>query len=1273
MVALVERAQVRVMDDRQFSDPQFVVGGPRIPSEVIRALEEERLIFFCGAGISIRTGLPNFRDLTLEAIKRIDGAPAGVPMHPAVGDALRLELYDKALDILEDIEGHRGDLRQFIATRLTRRLRNAQEQLRLHRALLDLARLPPSDQDERGYRLVTTNYDNRFEKAGLPRRWIEAAPLLGRPQATRTGCATFLHGRIETERNKRDPRRASLVLTSADFGDAYLRDGYAARFVLELFREFTVLFVGYSINDPVMRYLMDIFATENDERQKGQFRHAFSFVPHGDNDADRQYQLWKVKHVTPILYHRADHHEILIKTLEGWARTHRAGSDGRFQILMDVVTKPYQGDLDSGNLANAAWALSDNGHMIARRLGSLNPEESGPDADISWLEPLLHAETHDPRDGRKPLARCRLSDIKEIAAELCGWAMRHLEDEALVQFAVANERLLLSNLRTPFFDRLVAVLHQRKKNKPVRQPFDLFWQLLIDVVGSYNEVRAWDNVWRLEPVGATPQNELRAAIHKLQPRLRWPEKSYGRLIDHGGPPEMLRDLARYRISDSLDHHNHHRFRDIFTHQTSDGFKMRADLAACTDDLTNLLVGACRLGVQIDILSAPNSSRWIRESIASDDRNQLELDRWEWLIEAVVQSFEAACVEQRDLAVCVAQRWRMLWQMEDQALFGRLYLHAATRLPELPADDSINICGSWPNALWSYEYEPELLALLRIRGSEISPHCLGALIEQLLAGPPREEDRSPDVDFRRGKRLAKLQQAGVNLETGAAQIAREYLAQHPPTEDPRDDEVQYRVVEARWVGPPSAEELTGKLIDEIITLVDLGRDEYGFPHTEWSKAKQVADWLRQETGRIAEALEVLAGRVGTPASFVDGLFWALRDVTTQPELLAQIDRISAVLTVCPSIVDASFNACTAWIKALAASELSDDAFWPIWEMVRARAPAENATLDADISLTAAINSAGGHLAEAILDRFWRTEPKAAQGLPADVRERLTQLVSGTSLLAMHARLVCMPPLHALDAVDPEWTRQILLPHLSWANRESDPEVSALWSTHLQYGRWSLDLMAAFKADFLTTLDKRDSLDEEAFRSACWRFAALGIDRTGLLSEAETRDGLQKIKAKGARFVLDLLETRLRQSEQPGNQWREMLAPWLAAHWPRQEAFRNTEIFSGAADMLLETEDAFVEALQVLQDLHLVDVVGGDRSVLFRLASAENVIDGRRNEERFPYASSFPREVCRWLDRILTPDLPGHERPYLRMIIGVIEGNLAGGPDPISLAHLRDRAQ
>ena len=46
-----------------------------------------------------------------------------------------------------------------------------------------------------------------------------------------------------------------MVLTDADFGRGYLTEGWARRFLLEVFRTYSVLFVGYSHNDVVMNYL----------------------------------------------------------------------------------------------------------------------------------------------------------------------------------------------------------------------------------------------------------------------------------------------------------------------------------------------------------------------------------------------------------------------------------------------------------------------------------------------------------------------------------------------------------------------------------------------------------------------------------------------------------------------------------------------------------------------------------------------------------------------------------------------------------------------------------------------------------------------------------------------------------------------------------------------------------------------------------------------------------------------------------------------------------
>ena len=1259
------------------SDPQFVVGGPRIPSEIIRALEEERLVFFCGAGISIRTGLPNFRDLTLEAIKHIDRAPGDIPADPAIRDAYDQGSFDKALDILEDKEGRRGDLRRFVAKRLTRRMRDAKEQLRIHTALLDLSWLSPSNEGERGYRLVTTNYDDRFEKAGLPRRWIEAAPRLARPQANRAGYVTFLHGRIQTDKVNLDPGHTSLVLTSADFGDAYLRDGYAARFVLELFREFTVLFIGYSLSDPVMRYLMDIFATENDESRQGQFRPAYAFVAHSDEDAEHQYRLWEAKHVVPVLYNYANSHETLTQTLENWAHVHRAASDGRFQIFMEAVTKPFQANVDVDNLANAAWALADKRHRTARRLGSLNPDEDGPDADISWFGALLESEVIDPRDESRRPKKCRLLDLEEVAFQLCRWAVRHCHNRHFVHWAVSNELLMLTKLRDRFFPLLIRELYSNEPKHFVKEPYKLFWQLLVGVASSRNEIRDHNAFWLMVRTKNGEGPQIGSVVNLLQAQLRWPTQPFRMASDDAHEPERLSDLARYEIYDWIDFRDHHRFRDLFFTRFEGQLRLRGDCWTFVDDLTTLLVGICKLGVKIDASFSRGFSRHIRESIAPDVHNDFRAARWEFLIEAVVQSFETACKQASELAISVAQRWSAIWRSENQTLFGRLYLHAVTHMRELSVDEAVRACLDQPDVLWRYEYEAELLALLRVRGSQISEGSLHLLVVRVLDEPPVQalpnEYDPRDIDNKRGQRFAKLLQAGVELQGAARTLADEYLRQRSPSEDPREDEVRDRITKARWVGPPSGKELVGREINEVVEILNQGRDEHGFPHDEWSKAKQVADWLRQEKDRIVEAIEALAELDDAPIRFVDGIVWALRDVTTQPEVVDQIDRIAAALAASPSMIDASHEACSAWVKVLATSAVSDETFWFIWSLVQARAPAEDPSLvrNEDISLDAAINSAGGFLTEAVIDRFWMNKPTAGQGLPLGIRDRLTQLVSGSSRLAVHARLVCMPPLHALYAVDPDWTKQNLLPHLTWNNQPTDMETSALWSAQLGYGRWSLDLMAAIKRDFLIALEKREILDHEDYRSACWRFAALGIDRPSFLTNAETRDGFHSMGAEGASFVLGLFETRLRQSEQPADQWREMIAPWLRAHWPPQEAFRRTAVFSAAAEMLLETREAFAEALGTLEDLHLVGVIDQNGLVLFRLARTEN---GAGNQEQleFPLLSRFPLEVCRWLHQILPLDIPGHEHNYLRTITESIQQQLPPGPPvPDCLLRLRDR--
>ena len=150
--------------------------------------------------------------------------------------------------------------------------------LDMHKAILRLAKL----RGETGVRLVTTNFDTLFEQASSAwhfGRDLHSGPILPIPRNDKAATwrsVVYLHGRLDEA-----GANEHLVMTSADFGRSYLTDAWAARFVARLFSDFTVLFIGYSLNDPVLRYMTDAFAAENSSSRVAAKRSpAYIFVPH---------------------------------------------------------------------------------------------------------------------------------------------------------------------------------------------------------------------------------------------------------------------------------------------------------------------------------------------------------------------------------------------------------------------------------------------------------------------------------------------------------------------------------------------------------------------------------------------------------------------------------------------------------------------------------------------------------------------------------------------------------------------------------------------------------------------------------------------------------------------------------------------------------------------------------------------------------------------------------------------------------------------------------
>src|SRR5215510_12706544 len=76
--------------------PSFIPDGPEIPIEVLQALEDGDLVFFCGAGVSKPAGLPLFGELVSAIYDYVHGEIMEIEKRASNNGE-----YDRVLTLLE--------------------------------------------------------------------------------------------------------------------------------------------------------------------------------------------------------------------------------------------------------------------------------------------------------------------------------------------------------------------------------------------------------------------------------------------------------------------------------------------------------------------------------------------------------------------------------------------------------------------------------------------------------------------------------------------------------------------------------------------------------------------------------------------------------------------------------------------------------------------------------------------------------------------------------------------------------------------------------------------------------------------------------------------------------------------------------------------------------------------------------------------------------------------------------------------------------------------
>ena len=1195
---------------------QFVTNGPDIPDALLQAHEEGRVVFFCGAGISYPAALPGFKDL-VEKIYQLNGTvPTDIE-----SEALGRWQFDAALDLLERrLPGQRLAVRRALAQALKPNLRR-KGATDTHAALLQLAK-----SHEGALRLVTTNFDRLFHIAAKRTRQAfktNAAPLLPIPKSSRWDGLVYLHGLLPDKAD--DTALNRLVVTSGDFGLAYLTERWAARFVSELFRNYVVCFVGYSINDPVLRYMMDALAAD---RMLGEVTpQAWALGECEPGEEHRKTNEWKAKGVMPILYEvspSSHNHVALHKTLHAWADTYCNGVLGKERIVVShALARPAVSTQQDDFVGRMLWALSDKSGLPAKRFAEFNPVPS-----LDWLLEAFSDERfkHNdlvrfdvpPRDEvdaklrfsliRRPVPYDRSPWMQlfsngaigcqwdDVMFNLARWLTRHLDDPRLIIWVAQRGGRLhdrwfglieheLDRLDKLERDGKITELNEIRAQAPKAIPSHLMrilWSLLLSgrIKSSSHDLDLYRWKERLKRHGLTTTlrlelREMLAPHVALKQPFHWSE-----VEESSDEPMSLKRLVDWDLELAVNY-VHTALADIADKQWT------LALPQLLHEFQQLLRDALDLMQELsDADNRYDRSHWDLPSITPHWQNRGFRD-WVSLIELLRDAWLALLGNDRAHATRIAQNWFEL----PYSTFKRLALFAASQQNCISSEHWVNWLvdddGWW---LWSADTGREVLRLFVLQGKELEGASQVRLETAILAGPPRAMYQS-DLEFGRWQdlmdrsvwlHLAKLNASGLFLGALAAKRLADLSNANPQWELAANERDEF----SSWMsgtGDPDYEssrdvEIAPRKRRELFSWLTR-------PHPE-SRPFFEDTWREVCRTRFFHSIYALGDLARLGLWPIDRWRKALQVWSEERMVLRSWKYAAPLLQTMPDhVIQEIANGLSWWIDTASKSiSQPDEILLNLCHRVLALPLDEGAGMKrngeiVDQPVTEAINHPVGLVTQALIKIWFNRNPNDNALLPNDIEPIFTEICDVRVGRFRHGRVILGSRLISIFRVDRAWTEQYFLPLLSWDNPS---EAKAVWEGFLWSPRLYQPLLIAFKSQFLESAKHYAELGEHRQQFAAFlTYAALALTEGFTMDEFRSavvslpQEGLEE----SAQALFQALEGVAEQRE---DYWKNRVEPFWHHVWPKSRDLATPRIAESLSRLVIAARSEFPTALAEIQD-------------------------------------------------------------------------------------------
>lgn len=1076
-------------------------------------------------------------------------------------------------------------------------------------------------------RLVTTNFDRLFQVAG-ERAGKEfqtyAAPTLPIPKNSRWNGLVHLHGILPD--NGDDTALNRLVVTSGDFGLAYLTEGWAARFVTALFQNYTVCFAGYRIGDPVLRYMMDALAAD---RMMGEVSPpAWVLGECSPGNEKTETIAWEAKGVTPILYTipaESTDHSALHKTLLAWADTYRDGVQGKEAIVAKyAMTNPQDSTQQDDFVGRMLWALSDKTGLPAKRFADFNPAPS-----LDWLLKVFvkncfrHSDLVrfgvppqvkvDPKllfsFASRPASYEYAPAMQLVSEHIAGsrwdnrmyhlarWLVRHLGDHRLIIWIANNGGQLHYHFRTLIegeLDRFAALerdgqnsaLNEIRLNAPKAIPHPAMrtlWQLLLGGRVKSNrhnpDLYAWHR--RLLRDGMT--TPLRLELRELlAPKIQLAQPLILSDSDSNSDdePMQVHELVHGELVLTAD-----RVIDALHEFDSELWSSALPLPSLLEEFQYLLRDALDLLRELGQANdRTDMSDMYLPSITPHRQNQ-GFHAWTSLIELLRDAWLAVYATDCARAARISQTWFEL----PYPTFKRLALFTASQDNCIPPDQWVG----WLLAddawwLWSSDCKREVLRLIVLQGRYLTATAQARLETAILAGPPRENSddlgEETDILYTVWLYLAKLECAEQMLGELAMARLEAISKAHPQwrLEANESDEFTY------WMSGTDDPDY------------DDNRDVDIAPRKRRELVKWLASYSAAPRARYEDNWHDVCEK-----HFCNSLF-ALCDLARDGEWLIRRWRTALQVwinssthvsrswcyaaSIVKNIPDKELqemcHAVTYWMEAASRSinrhkDVMLDLCSRVLELPLEAGPDYRTSFGGNEAydyIGSANRHPFGNVTQALINLLFKQTPNDNDLIPADLKVLFTKLCDGRLDHFRHGRVKLASRLIPFFRVDQPWTEEHLLPLFDWGNPD---EAQAAWAGFLSSPRLHLPLLTTLKPQFLATVKHYFDLGEQRGRFATF-LTHVALNRPETYTVEELRSAIDKLPQEGLEASAQALYQALGgAAEQAEDYWKNRAQPFWQEMWPKSLGNKSSRIAGSLISLAIAARGEFPAALAAVQ--------------------------------------------------------------------------------------------